>query len=158
WIGLADNLLALYALGGDETDFLPRLTGLDLGSNALGDGIGHIVLSPLAHALTALNLSRTGIGDNGIQDIAEAPRLAGLTSLNLMGNDITVNRAGYLADSPTLRRLKSLHLGSCGLSNQGTIELADSPILEPVVTFNLENNAVYHETAALALAHSPYLE
>jgi uncharacterized protein (TIGR02996 family) len=158
WIGLADNLLALYALGDDETDFLPGLTGLDLGSNALGDGIGHIVLSPLAHRLTALNLSRNGIGDNGFQDIADAPRLAGLTFLNLNGNNITVNRAGYLADSPTLRRLTSLHLGSCGLSNQGTIELADSPILEPVVTFNLENNAVYHETAALALVRSPYLE
>jgi uncharacterized protein (TIGR02996 family) len=87
-----------------------RLTALNLAGNDLGDaGVQHLCRWPLT-ALRDLNLSRTGLGDEGAAALAAAPQFAGLRRLALNGNRMTEAGKRRLAESPYLSRIPALEL------------------------------------------------
>jgi uncharacterized protein (TIGR02996 family) len=97
---------------------VPPLSGqwtvLNLAGNELGDlGLRHLCRWPLA-LLRDLDLSRTGIGDDGAAALADSPHLTGLRRLALNGNRITEAGKRLLLAVPHFQKLPALELRANG--------------------------------------------
>jgi len=93
-----------------DAPVLLRLTALNLSGNDLGDLGVQLLARWLLTGLRDLDLSRTGLGDDGAAALADAPHLAGLRRLALNGNRMTEPGKRRLLASPHLHRLSALEL------------------------------------------------
>ncbi len=102
----SDSIHAAGAVALAESEALPRLRLLDLGSQYIGDaGLIAVVNSRNAEHLTHLDVSYNEIGaagESGYEALATSPRLGRLVELNLSGNAIDRRGAMALLGSRTL--------------------------------------------------------
>jgi Leucine-rich repeat (LRR) protein len=88
---------ACGALAGSS--LLTRLTHLDLSLNPLGEGVARLADAPQT-SLRHLDLSCTGLDDDGAHALAQARGLGGLHTLSLHGNALGHRGWSMLRDSP----------------------------------------------------------
>ena len=82
-----------------DSSLLTRLTHLDLSLNPLGEGVAELARAPKT-TLRHLDLSCTGLDDDGAHALAQARGLGGLHTLPLHGNALGHHGWSMLKDSP----------------------------------------------------------
>jgi uncharacterized protein (TIGR02996 family) len=138
------------------SSYFTCLAILDLSGNPLGDGGARALMAPGYLALCDLNLSGTGISDEGVHWLATSRHLAGLEKLDLRFNQIGDAGVQVLAAAPTLGKLRVLKLGYNPVGTPGVRALASSPHMAQLTTLDLRRSRVANN-AAQALIESPYL-
>jgi uncharacterized protein (TIGR02996 family) len=117
-------------------------------------------------ALASLDLSRSGMSDQGAQALAANQALSGLRRLRVGGSSSRRRRGRVglglpgiraLASSPTLANLEHLDVGGNGSQAAGVESLAASPFLANLTTLVLDGSTVGVK-GAKALADSPFLK
>ena len=99
--------------------YLGRVPFVDFSGNRLGDGgMRLLARSPNLAGIRGLNLSSTGIGDDGAVALAGC-QLDNLSELYLGNNRIGDTGAGALADSTRLGSLTALFLNDNNISREG---------------------------------------
>ncbi len=111
---------------------------------------------PQLRRVSALHLTRCGIGDAGAAALARSLHLDGLDTLRLGENNIGDDGVEMLAASPHFAGLRVLNLSQNDIGNAGARALAESPYLAGLHTLRLGGNRIT-PTGARALAESPYL-
>ncbi len=175
--GLNDEALASLVRAGAA----PRLRGLNLEDNDIGDpglaflsagafesldhlnlagnrfherGVAALAAAPWASSLRRLDLTGNLVGDAGAERLLSGP-LAGLESLGLGITGVGPATAYRLA-AGALPRLRSLSLHACRLGDDAVAALARSPALANLTDLRLYDCDI-GEAGALALAASPHL-
>ncbi len=113
---------------------------LDVSGNPIG-AAGGVVLG--ARMLSDLDLSRTGLGDKGLEALCRAELRP--TRLALDGCDITDRGVEILAGSRIVSRLETLSLTNNAITNRGAEALARSPHLKAITRLFLGDNRIGDE-------------
>lgn len=93
---------------------------LSLARNQIGpDGVAALAASPLAEALTRLDMGSNYLADTGLATIGFAPHFIRLRKLAVHGNQITDDGAIALAHSPLMPRLLSLDITMNQITRKG---------------------------------------
>lgn len=129
------------------------IAALDLAYNGLGPELGHAIAhSPGIEGLQTLNLSRNGLGDDGLAALLEGPYT--LRELNLYGNDLTDVSASRLVRAGCAQNLQALSLSSNQLSGDAAGELVT---LDALRSLNLSWNSKLSEAVVETLARASSL-
>jgi uncharacterized protein (TIGR02996 family) len=146
--------------------FLRLMAGADVSSvryltvrATIGDdGAAWLAAAPLDN-LSALDVSGTELGPDGMRLIANSPHLRRLVSLTAFRNRFGCEGLAALASSPLAESLNVLELQNTGVGDRGVAALASSPLLGRLAGpgLNLSMNPV-GDGGAKALAACPHLE
>ena len=110
---------------------LEKLTVIDLSGTGLGlQGVEDLACGVFARNLTELYLSENKLGDNGVIAITESPLLSKVSRLVLCSNNISDKGAQILASCPHLHCLEELVLYDNHISEDGWRALKSSPHLK----------------------------
>jgi uncharacterized protein (TIGR02996 family) len=132
---------------------LPRLEGLDLFGNGVGNGMLAFLPGSKLTTLKSLNLASNGVNDHCVPGLARNSSLSALEELCLYHNHLTAVGVRALAPWPQMRKLTTFNIHSNPLGDEGVEALAQAP-LEAVRDLNL--GAVGVGAAGLrALADAP---
>ncbi len=164
---------ALSALAGSE--FLGRLTGLDLGFDHIREhafhhsggatGLRALLHSPHVARLRTVRLAGALLAEDSVAALASSPLAGGLTILDLSSNYLGTGdgyRARYYGDSlkmlagASFPRLATLNLARCEMGNNSLVLLAQSTGFPALRRLHLDRNR-FGRRGAQALARGPLL-
>ena len=136
---------------------LARLSALDFTRSYLGDdGVEILAASPRLGRLDSLGLSSNEVGNRGVAALASSPNLSGLTHLELGANHVGQDGGRVLAFSQHVQRLVCLDFCGSPIGDQGVEALAASPNLRRLERLGLARSGM-GSGGARALAASPHL-
>jgi uncharacterized protein (TIGR02996 family) len=154
--------LASTGIGADGARALARskslqqLQHLDVGQNEPGDAILAELAGANLPALSWLNLSRTHVGDAGLQALARGTLFRRLRTLAISSNtNVGPEGVRALAEQPK-GILSELDMGWCSVGTEGAKILAGSPHLSGLKSLRLASNKI-HRPGVEAIARSDHL-
>jgi hypothetical protein len=125
--------------------WLPRVRHLVVRGELGDDGFAALIAAKQLANLTALNVSYTGVGPDGLAALAQ--HLPKCRSLVVTGNPVGDKGVAGITRWSQLGALEALYLGRCRLGAKGVANLLDGPPLTHLVKLALAKNELGNPAA-----------